>query len=138
MSVLSFPKGKGLILQKVIRDFLWSKTMTIKKKLPLVAWDTICEPKINGGAGLRNTFLQNKALGAKLVRKIYTKPKTKLCKLMRYKYLDSLDKEIIFTQKQLPKGSKICNFISSCRLVLIPHLSWVINNGDKALFWDDA
>lgn len=88
MSCLKLPKGKGLALHKVFRDFLWVENDSQKKKLPLVAWVSICKSIKDGGEGMRDLFLKNKALGAKLTWKIYSNLDTKWCQIMIHKYLD--------------------------------------------------
>lgn len=57
---------------------------------------------------------------------------------MRSKYLDSMDPERIFNVGSLPKGSKIWNFIASCRHVILPHMSWLVKDGSRAHFLEDS
>ncbi|XP_028773622.1 uncharacterized protein LOC114730681 [Neltuma alba] len=52
-------------LDKLNRGFLWGSSAE-HRKMPLVAWDAVCQPKSKGGLGLRHTKLQNQALLMKL------------------------------------------------------------------------
>lgn len=60
--VLNLLKGKGKSIQKVFKDFLWTKNISSKNKIPLVAWKSICDPKSMGGAGIRDISLQTNPL----------------------------------------------------------------------------
>lgn len=51
---------------KVCRNFLWGGEAEYKKA-PYVAWNTICQPKNQGGLGVKNLSLWNTACIAKLV-----------------------------------------------------------------------
>lgn len=57
-------------VQKIIniacRDFIWGSTKE-KTTMPLVAWDTICFPKNEGGLGLKQTKVWNIAALSKKV-----------------------------------------------------------------------
>ncbi|XP_058762472.1 uncharacterized protein LOC131635855 [Vicia villosa] len=52
-------------IQRVQRNFIWGDTST-KKKMHLVNWDTITNPKDRGGLGLRKLEIMNKACLMKL------------------------------------------------------------------------
>lgn len=112
--------------------------MSQKKKLPLLVWDKVCAPKFVHGAGIRDLSLQNKALGAKLLWKLYYSPDSKWAKLIRAMYLDSDVRERIFSTFLIPHGSTMWNFISSCRDLICPSLSWLIHYDAKARFWQDS
>ncbi|XP_074291403.1 uncharacterized protein LOC141618194 [Silene latifolia] len=55
------------------RNFLWDGGVEFMRS-PLVAWDKVCRPKSEGGLGLKQDLLWNKAAVGKLVWWIYTKP----------------------------------------------------------------
>eukprot|EP00253_Pinus_taeda_P009017 PITA_09017 len=63
----ALPAPIGFLQQfwNIQRDFLWCKEET-RKKWALVSWEKICKPKNQGGLGLDNLEILNKALGAKL------------------------------------------------------------------------
>lgn len=103
-----------------------------------MAWEKVCRSKVNGGAGLRNWKIMIESLRAKLTWSIYANPNQLWVKVMRGKYLDSMEDHIIFTIINLPKGFAIWNFIVSCRKVITNHLIWHIGNGRLVKFWDDS
>lgn len=84
--------------------------------------------------GIHDLVSQNKALGAKLIWKLYANPLSKWASIMLAKYLRGASKERIFTATSLPKGFVFWNFLVSCRKVVLPHLSWVVHSGKKARF----
>lgn len=93
---------------------------------------------IKVGIGIHNLDACNLALGAKLSWQMYSQPNAKWCKIVQSKYLDTSNPVRIFIAQNPPTGSTMWNFISSCRDVVLPYLSWKINNGEQALFWDDS
>lgn len=87
---------------------------------------------MKGGVGLRKWKIMNEALGAKLSWSIYANPNQLWVKVMRAKYLDSMENHGIFTIKNPPRGSAIWNFIVSSRKVLtrpsyMAHWQWKFN-----------
>ena len=55
----------GIII--VTNKFLWRGEKTQGKNFNLVNWDIVMEDKYNGGLGIRDPGLMNKAFGSKLV-----------------------------------------------------------------------
>ncbi|XP_059073453.1 uncharacterized protein LOC131874206 [Cryptomeria japonica] len=138
--LMSILQASSQVIKKIkvsLKTFLWSDNLGGQTKIPLLAWDKICRPKEVGGAGIRDLVIQNKALGAKLIWKLYANPQSKWASVMLAKYLRGAPSERIFTATSLPKGSPFWNFLISCREVILPHLSWVVHNGKKARFWDE-
>ncbi|XP_059072399.1 uncharacterized protein LOC131873582 [Cryptomeria japonica] len=130
------------VLEKIVRSInqfmrFWNGKSE-QDKIPLVAWDKVCQPKLAGGAGLRNWSLLNEAMGAKLIWQMYEKPDKKGVQILKHKYLDSNDRERIFTVRDPPRGSAIWNFLLSCRKVITDHITWQLGNGEKAIFWTDS
>jgi hypothetical protein len=120
-----------------LRNFLL-KDYDEDKKLALIKWDNICKPKELGGLGIKNLEWQNKALGAKLIWRLYNERDQKWAKLLYNKYLNVEDPVSIFRMKNPPKGSKIWNFMLNCRDLIGKFLTWDVGVGDKALFWEDS
>lgn len=139
--LMSIPQAPSQAIKKIkvsLKMFLWSDNLGGQTKIPLLAWDKICRPKEVGGVGIRDLVIQNKALGAKLIWKLYANPWSKWAFIMLAKYLRGAPSEKIFTTTSLPKGSMFWNFLISCREVILPHLSWVVHNGKKAHFRDEV
>lgn len=100
------------MIKQRMRKFLWNGAND-QDKIPLLAWDKFCQPKVKGGAGLRDSHKRNVSLRAKLVWNLYTNLNQMWVKVLRAKYLDSLDDHRIFTISNTPKGSAIWNLIVS-------------------------
>lgn len=73
---MAYFKLPGMVIknmQQKMRKFLWNGNQE-QDKTPLMAWDKVCKPKGGGGAWLHDWRLINKAMGAKLVWQMYSKP----------------------------------------------------------------
>ncbi|XP_057866415.2 uncharacterized protein LOC131073918 [Cryptomeria japonica] len=138
LSILKALKKIVGALHSIVRSFLWNNNVDKTKSISLLAWDRVCASKDKGGVGIRDLGKQNLALGAKLVWKFYKQPTSKWASILSAKYLPNCSKEAIFTTSTLPKGSVIWNFMSECRSVIFPGLSWLIHNGRRARFWDEV
>lgn len=65
MQTTKFPAYICKEIDKLNRNFLWGDTDN-KKKVYLVKWDTVCQPKSVGGLGIRKSIDNNLATNAKL------------------------------------------------------------------------
>ncbi|XP_074298109.1 uncharacterized protein LOC141628926 [Silene latifolia] len=65
---------KGIIrsIEATCRNFLWENG-TEYRRVPLVAWEKVCTPKEEGGLGLKNQEVWNKAMVGRLVKCIADK-----------------------------------------------------------------
>ena len=54
-------------LNKICRNYLWGGGKAEYQKAPYVSWDTVCTPKNEGGLGIKNLNMWNKASIAKLI-----------------------------------------------------------------------
>ncbi|GLJ44326.1 hypothetical protein SUGI_0927960 [Cryptomeria japonica] len=124
-------------LDGLLKKFLCDGEKELKK-VPLINWDTACMLKAEGGTELRHMKLQNVALGAKLVWKLFSSPNKGWSKVMIAKYIDSDELERIFTMANAAGGSLIWKFLWESQRIIIDHLSWKIENGKKAKFWRDS
>ncbi|KAJ9561653.1 hypothetical protein OSB04_006813 [Centaurea solstitialis] len=66
MAIFSFPAAVLLEIERLIRDFLWSRGESSRGRYR-VAWSDICSPLRAGGLGIKNLAMWNKALLAKHV-----------------------------------------------------------------------
>ena len=117
LSTLQAPIGVLQQFQNIQQDFLWGKEET-RKKWALVSWEKICKPKNQGGLGLDNLEILNKALGAKLWWRWVKDPKAQWESIWKEKYANAwLDFEIIHMVGTV-KGSPIWNKASENREVV--------------------
>lgn len=68
------------------RSFIWGSTNE-KKKPHLVKWEQVCQPKENGGLGIRRMSQNNEAFLMKLGWGILTLPNALWVKVLRSKYM---------------------------------------------------
>ncbi|XP_074283463.1 uncharacterized protein LOC141608011 [Silene latifolia] len=74
-SMFVLPKGIIKAIEATCRNFLWDNG-TEYKRVPLVSWDRICSPKEEGGLGLRDLGVWNKAMVGRLVAWVAEKKDT--------------------------------------------------------------
>jgi hypothetical protein len=73
MCTFKLPKTVIKQIDKFRQHCLWRGSDINAKKPPQVAWKTICKPKAQGGLGIINLELQNKALLMKCLHKFYNR-----------------------------------------------------------------
>lgn len=137
LSILSLTSSANTYIIKKMRYFFWQNTEE-KHKIPLIAWDKIMKPKPMGGLGIKDFRLQNIALGAKLVWKFIKNPNASWVIMLATKYLSNQNNLNILRSGSFPKGSRIWNFIISCRNQISKSVSWDIHDGSTNLFWEDS
>lgn len=69
MTCLRLPSNIEEDLIKIMRNFLWNG-LEDKRKFPSIALNKVSQLKSAGGAGIRQIYLMNLAMGAKLVWEI--------------------------------------------------------------------
>ncbi|XP_074288607.1 uncharacterized protein LOC141613762 [Silene latifolia] len=72
-SIFILPKGVIAKIEAICRNFLWCGSSEYSKT-PTVAWDKICNGKRQGGLGLKNEVMWNKAAIGKLLWWIHAHP----------------------------------------------------------------
>ncbi|XP_056688407.1 uncharacterized protein [Spinacia oleracea] len=120
-------------LDNVHRQFFWNQSKS-GNALPLIAWNKVCQPKDQGGLGLRRTYPLNRAFIAKLGWKILTDENNLWAKIMRKKYLQNTN---FFSAKRKIKDSPIWISILNQREILRKGIRWKIGNGNHINFWKD-
>lgn len=85
-SMFVIPKGVTQQIIRLCRDYLWGNEEG-KYKKALVAWEDLCRPKSDGGTGLKNLLLWNKALIGKLVWEVAMKKDILWIKWIHGRYL---------------------------------------------------
>jgi hypothetical protein len=73
MSSILLPKSVRELLDARRRAFLWIGEEICHGSQCLVAWEHLCQDKMNGGLGIRNLELQNHCLLLKIVH-VTTRP----------------------------------------------------------------
>lgn len=72
-------------LDATVRDFWWGHDLGTRK-LHLIGWDKICQPRSNGGLGFRKFSTLNQAMLTKQFWRIQNSPDSLLAKTFKAKY----------------------------------------------------
>jgi ribonuclease HI len=136
-SALAAPKFVLTTIKILQRNFLWQGLNT-GKKIALISWDKLCQPKAQGGLGLRDPSIMNKVLSAKIWWRWLKNPKDLWARLWRRKYApDVAEKNLIRWNGDNP-GSLIWAAAKQNRHLVTRHAFWEIRNGKTTLFWKDS
>ncbi|KAJ4777641.1 RNA-directed DNA polymerase (reverse transcriptase)-related family protein [Rhynchospora pubera] len=122
-------------VDKLRRNFLWSKSCEGKQGIHLVSWERLCLPKSCGGMGMINLKLHNISLMLKWWWRLYSLPKSQW----------SLAARILFAKRDvhLPplvwnqSGSFFWKDLRSLRYLFQLSVRSNVNCGKNTLFWYD-
>lgn len=89
MQAYAIPIGTCKETDKICRDFLWGDSED-NRKVHLVSWDEVCQPRDKGGLGLRKAKDNNLPLLGKLAYHMIIAPSKFWVQVMRNKYLKLL------------------------------------------------
>jgi hypothetical protein len=136
-SALAAPKFVLTTIKCLQRNFIWQGLNT-GKKIALVSWDKLCRPKEQGGLGLRDPFIMNKVLSAKIWWRWLKSPKDLWARLWRKKYAPNVAEKNLIRWNEDTPGSLIWTAARQNRQLVSAHAFWEIRNGKTALFWQDS
>jgi hypothetical protein len=101
-SALATPKFVLTTIKSLQRNFIW-QGLNSGKKIALVSWDKLCRPKEQGGLGLRDHFIMNKVLSAKIWWRWLKNPKDLWARLWGKKYAPNMaEKNLICWNEDNP------------------------------------
>ena len=80
----------------------------------------------------------NKALGEKIIWRIYLNPNMLWVCVLKDKYLDSKECDGIIILQDTLRGFAIWNFILDYREVTTNHLAWQVGDEESISFWKDS
>ncbi|XP_016676268.2 uncharacterized protein [Gossypium hirsutum] len=127
------PKGICDSIEKLVRQFIWG-AMEGGKKLALVGWNNICQPKIHGGLGLRRLEDQNKAFLLKIGYSLITKIEALWVQVLRAKYGFH---EVLPVSIMRSRCSYMWKVVAKTWLLLYKNIIWSIGNGRSVRCWED-
>ncbi|XP_074310413.1 uncharacterized protein LOC141646410 [Silene latifolia] len=87
------PSGVIARIETICRNFLWDGS-TEYIRTPLVGWSKVCKPKSEGGLGLKDGLVWNKAALGKLLWWLYAKADHLWVKWVSHTYLKAQDWKI--------------------------------------------
>ena len=132
MCTLDIPVTIKEQLNKYMRHCLWRKPDLEDKRPALVKWKTVCRPKNQGGLGVLNIYVQNRALLLKNLHKFYNKLDIPWVNLIWEGY---------YANGQLPGSKMQGSFWWKAHLRLIDYYKGMakynIGNGKSAFLWHD-
>ncbi|GAU10179.1 hypothetical protein TSUD_416550 [Trifolium subterraneum] len=127
MMSTKIPKSCLADIQRMQRQFIWGDTDQ-KKRFHAIGWDTITTPKWQGGLGLRNLEVMNKACLLKLNWKLQSGCEDLWCKVINGKYAASTSK---VTDSSLRKT------LIELEPLLQQHSVWQVGDGSVIDAWSD-
>jgi hypothetical protein len=133
MSFFETPKEVLKKLDQYRSRFFWQGGKD-KKKYHLAKWDIICRPKDQGGLGIINLQVQNKALLSKwIINLLNTEGAWQT--LLRNKYLSSK----YLTQAEAKQGdSHFWRGLMKIKEEVLANGSFRISDGTQTRFWEDT
>ncbi|KAH1065448.1 hypothetical protein J1N35_030435 [Gossypium stocksii] len=126
MQCFLLPKALCRKLKGIMNKFWWTNNKTARG-IYWSTWDFLCRPKCMGGMGFKNLGLFNKALLAKQVWRMFSKPDCLLSKVLKARYYPRSD---IFTARIGSYPSFTWRSICSVRELIHEGLVWRVGNGD--------
>ncbi|KAG2725587.1 hypothetical protein I3760_01G072600 [Carya illinoinensis] len=135
MSIHMFPKSICKTLNSSFRDFWWGKSNEQRHKLYMKSWKTICQPKKDGGLGLRLMENMNMALIAKTGWEMSKSQSNSIWQhLLSKKYLKS---SVFETTISKATDSPFWKGLLTTRPLLKKGTCFKITNGLSVKVWSD-
>ena len=120
-------------MEKMCRSFFWGQQKE-EKKIAWVAWDKLFLPKKEGGLGIRNFDVFNRALLAKQAWRVLTMPESLMAKVLKGKYFLNTN---FFEARNNPSASYTWKSIIYAKSVVLKGACKVIGNGKNTCIWRD-
>lgn len=132
MSFLEIPKGVIKRIDFFRKRLLWQEEAGTRK-IHLVNWPTVCQPKDQGGLGITDLEIMNFCLLCKWIWKLENSSGL-WQKILRRKYC----KGKLFTQVSPKQGdSQFWSGILHVRDVFLGCCRRLVGNGKRTMFWVD-
>ena len=94
MAIFRLPEGMRRQIETIMRRFFWQGARLSKSRgVALVAWRTVCRPKVLGGLGIRHLKHTSMALLAKWVNRIMQQAEDLAVVVLRSSYDAAIDLE---------------------------------------------
>lgn len=133
MQAMQLPKGVCDEIERLVRKFIWGSSIG-SRKITLMDWATICQPRDRGGLGIRKLQDQNKSFLLKIELSLVTKKDELWVKVLRSKH--RLTENIPDTITR-----NCCSSLRQTIMKIWPSLkeniSWVVGNGSEVDCWSD-
>ncbi|KAH9772084.1 putative ribonuclease H protein [Citrus sinensis] len=135
MQTTNLPASIKTKIDQVCRRFLWSGNAKMRK-MSLISWHTICQPKLTGGLGFKRLEIMNGALLLKVAWNLITEPGKLCAQVLATKYRVSLSD----IPQSLPTrhGSHLWKSVGRVWDHAKRGLRWNVGNGLRVQFWWDC
>ncbi|CAA7013109.1 unnamed protein product [Microthlaspi erraticum] len=132
-SAFTLPKGCLKDIEKLCNKFLWAGDLS-KKTSAKISWKGLCLPKPEGGLGLRNFVVWNRALNLKLVWLLFTSTDSLWVAWMRE---HRLKRQNFWSAESKNSDSWLWKSLLSLKGLASSFISCEIGNGRNTSFWYD-
>eukprot|EP00253_Pinus_taeda_P029236 PITA_29236 len=135
-AVMMAPLGITRKIEEYIRFFFWKGGKANEKRIPLVSWDTISLPRMEGGLQFKNIYKQNIALGAKLLWRIIA-PNPGWAQLVLWKKYFRGQRAYCLDNPITTSGTMIHKLRDRSSGLIKQHMHWIPRNGKRINIWED-
>lgn len=132
MSTTEIPVSVLSTIQSRIRRFFWGKDQG--RYMALLRWDVITRPKMEGGLGLHDLRLMNRALVLKIFWKVASGNCALWVSLMHSKYLP---RSSLWKNKRTYRCTRLWKAMMHARSDIRSHVQWLLGNGKKCHVFDE-
>ncbi|KAL4292566.1 hypothetical protein AHAS_Ahas18G0040900 [Arachis hypogaea] len=126
------PRGICQEVEKIQRNFIWGEDNN-QRKMHLIGWKTLCQPKHEGGLGFRQLTTVNDAFLLKILWQAKENPEALWVKVLRHKYCNggSLNNPINVKTTDSPLWKELMKLWPMFQ----NFSTYYIGNGLSTLFW---
>ncbi|CAN1804498.1 Putative ribonuclease H protein At1g65750 [Linum perenne] len=121
-------------IDRRIRSFIWGLSNG-GRKLHLLNWEQVCQPKAWGGLGIRSSKEMNLAFLMKLTWGMIKDKEALWVKVLKTKYLKQTESGLI--PKKTKRWSSCWKGINATWTIFTGGLYWSVQNGRKTNFWKE-
>ena len=132
LSFFQVPKGVLKRLDYFRSRFFWQGDSE-KRKYRLAKWSVVCRPRDQGGLGIHDLEIKNRALLGKWLFKLLSEEGLWQT-LLRRKYVGS---KAVSQVVWKPGDSHFWAGLMATKKFFFPHGSFAIKNGSETRFWED-
>ena len=135
LSLFPIPMSIARRIEKLQRDFLWGG-LEEEHKFHLVNWHQVCTPIYDGGLGIRDVAIFNKALLGKWLWRYSTEPNSLWRQVIDSKY-GGQGNFWVSNRVNTPHGVSLWRHIRAGWDVFSQHISYTVGDGSRLRFWHD-
>lgn len=121
-------------IEQSCKHFIWSGNAE-QRKLNLIRWDTLCQPKSCGGLGLKDLSHMNMALLMKIGWGLVNSPNTFWVQVLASKY--KVDTTDLPSSLQTRNGSYLWRAVGKVWDHVLKGTRWALGDGKRVKFWWD-